>query len=321
MKKAVQGASTIIRQWPRVVAESIGLRRSPPVRPAAGRIPDAPTWHASRFAASWLGHATVLLRLGETTILTDPHFQERAGVRVGPTRVGRRRDTALPGTIDDLPPIDVVMLSHAHLDHWDKASLKRLAKSYTSAVIPRGTRRLLPRGFGSVTELAWDQSAPAGGTSVLALRPRHWGARYFFDRRRGYNSYVIEGDGKRLLFAGDTAHTDAFDVLARAGSTGSALQGGVDLAIMGIGNYAPWEHQHATPEQAAAMAERMGARRLMPIHHSTFRDRSEPIDEPMERLLKAWNPSRIICSRIGESWFCSDDPISADALSVATTKG
>lgn len=263
--------------------------------PASGALPDADRWKSARLGACWLGHATVLLRLNGLTILTDPHFGDRAGPRIGPRRIGRTRSTALPCGLDDLPPIDLVLLSHAHLDHWDRATLKRLAKRHTQAVIPARTRRILPRGFGGVVELPWDSRAEVRGLTVSSLRPRHWGARWLVDRRRGYNAYLLSDAERRVLFAGDTAHTDSFERALGAAP-------GLDLAIMGIGNYAPWEHQHATPEQVAGMARNLGARRLMPIHHSTFRDTSERIGEPLERLVAAWDGGPIVCPRIGESW-------------------
>jgi L-ascorbate metabolism protein UlaG (beta-lactamase superfamily) len=273
--------------------------------PAAGAIPSAEVWERGGFAACWLGHATTLLRAGRTTLLTDPHFDDRVGLRLAGRHIGRKRATALPGGIDDLPPVHLILLSHAHLDHWDRASLTRLARRDAVAVIPPRTRRLLPRGFGGVIELAWEQRVEVGGVHLTAIQPRHWGARYVFDRRRGYNSYLIEEGARRVVFGGDTAHTDAFDRFGRG------PRGGVDLAVLGIGSYHEYEHHHATPEQAAAMARRMGARRLMPIHHSTFFDRSEPIDEPIRRLCRAWPRERIVCARVGEAWFGEDDALTA----------
>ncbi len=301
MNRIVRGSRAIFRQWPHVLAQSLGVREAPALLPAAGTLPAPADWQASRFAACWLGHATSLLRTGGVTIVTDPHFADHLGVSIGKRRIGRRRSTALPGDIADLPPIDIVLLSHAHFDHWDRATLKRLARPETIAVIPPRTHRLLPKGFGDVVEIGWDQQRHVRGLDITGIKPRHWGARFLVDRRRGYNAYLLESDAKRIVYGGDTALTDAFDSLGRPPG------GGVDLAVLGIGSSEPWEHHHATPEQAASMAERMGARRLMPIHHSTFHDRCERGD-PLARLLKVWEVDRIICSRIGESWFDPPPP-------------
>jgi len=307
VRNFLRSSAAVVRQWPRVIAESLGWRPdSTPMEAAAGSLPEVDAWQASKFGACWLGQATVLLRIGGTTVLTDPHFGQRAGITLGADRslrIGRRRCTALPGEVHQLPPIDVIALSHAHFDHWDRPSLEMLAEHGAKngrspvVVIPTGTRRLLPsamRHGARVVELDWDQQREVDDLELRAIRPNHWGARWWIDRHRGYNAYLIESTGRRLLFGGDTAHTDAFDCLSEAG--------GVNMAVLGIGTYERWEHRHATPEQAADMATRMGARLLLPIHHSTFRDPSEPIDEPLQRLLRVWDPGRIVCGRIGEFW-------------------
>lgn len=224
---------------------------------------------------AWLGHCTVLLRLGGLTILTDPVLSPKVGLRVGPVMVGARRLTPLL-PFDQLPPIDVVLITHAHFDHLDKPTLRRLASNHTIVVTAERTGRLVPRGFLDVLELPWGERATVRGVSLAAVRPRHWGARAGWDRHRGYNSYVLEHEGRRVLFAGDTAHTGDF-----------AGVGPVHLAVMGIGAYDPWEHAHATPEQALAMARDAQAAHLLPVHHSTFKLSDEPLDEPMRRLRAA----------------------------------
>ncbi len=297
VERIVRQLQTVARTWPTVIAESIGMRECEPPKPAAGAVPHRHRWAAETFGACWLGQATVLLRMGGLTLLTDPHLEERAGFDIAGHRVGRLRSTALPAGAHDLPDLNVVLLSHAHLDHWDRSTLLRIAHPRTTVVIPTGTRRLLPSGFGEVIELPWGHEAWTRDMRITAIRPRHLGARFFFDTHRGYNAYLVEAAGRRVLFAGDTAHTGAFDHLA------SGPRAGVDLAILGIGSYHPWEDRHATPEQAADMARRMGARLILPVHHSTFRDPGEPIDEPLQRLMAACDPSKIICPRVGDSWF------------------
>lgn len=231
-----------------------------------------------RFAASWLGHAAVLLRQGSMVVLTDPVFSERIGMRIGGRVIGPRRLIPAPDP-GRLPPIDLIVVSHAHFDHLDRPTLASLASGRTIVVTAARTRRLIPRGFRHVIEMDWEESKEIGNVCVRALEPAHWGARAAIDRRRGYNSYIIESDGARSLFAGDTAETDAF---GRAGS--------LDLAMLGIGAYDPWEHHHATPEQVWRMFKGMRAGRLLPIHHSTFELSDEHVDEPMERLLAAARP-------------------------------
>lgn len=230
------------------------------------------------FGAAWLGHAAVLLRQASMCVLTDPVFSERIGFRVGGRVIGPRRLIPPPDPAR-LPPIDLILVSHAHFDHLDRPTLAALASSRTIVVTAARTRRLIPRGFRHVIEMDWEEACEIGNVRVRAMEPAHWGARAAIDRRRGYNSYVLESDGARSLFAGDTGETDAF---ARAGP--------VDLAMLGIGAYDPWEHHHATPEQVWRMFKAMRAERLLPIHHSTFELSDEHMDEPMARLMAAARP-------------------------------
>lgn len=292
----IRAARALARQWKPIVAERIRERTGfgtpdEPMAPA-GSLPDRDAWEAATFGALWFGQATSMLRVGNQTILTDPHFAEHAGVGLRGKPTGRRRSIALPATVADLPPIDVLVLTHAHMDHWHKPTLRQLVSPTTTVVVPKHTQKLLPdrgRGFKHVIELRWQETEDLNGFSVIAWPCKHWGARWLVDRFRGYNAYVLEDDARRLLFAGDTAETDAFDSLQ-----------GIDTAILGIGNsYEPWDRVHATPEQAAAMAQRMGALRLMPIHHSTFHDAAEPVGQPLERLKKIWSPRETICEDVG----------------------
>jgi L-ascorbate metabolism protein UlaG (beta-lactamase superfamily) len=192
-----------------------------------------------------------------------------------------------------LPPVDLVLLSHAHFDHLDKPSLRRIASNNTTIVTAANTRRLIPHGFNRVVELDWGQRLGLSNLKLAALQPEHWGARTAYDAHRGYNAYVLEANNRRILFAGDTAHTDAFDAI-----------GPIDIAVFGIGAYEPWNHAHATPEEVWEMFTRLGARYLLPMHHSTFDLGERTIDEPMRRLLEAAGSQqdRVICKRPGEVW-------------------
>ena len=205
--------------------------------------------------------------------------------------------------VDHLPKVDVVMLSHAHFDHLDRPSLRRLAAGAAKGamvITAQHTHRLVPPGFGEIVELPWRQATTIGGVTIQAMRPEHWGARAAIDRHRRFNSYLIETGGHRVLFAGDTAHTHAFDPLAESG--------GVDLAVFGIGAYDPWEHAHATPEQVWSMYTRLcgGTPRgaLLPMHHSTFVLGREPMHEPLQRLRAAAGSEvgRIVAELPGQAW-------------------
>lgn len=282
-----------------------GLRRYPAEIVASLRAKERAWGHGSsggqveaiaraEFGAVWLGHASVLFRIGERLVAVDPVLSERIGLRLGRRNVGPARLVPPPVVPHEMPPLDLVIITHAHFDHLDRRTLDALASPRTDVITARRTAPLIPRGFGRVIELSPGQSAAVAGLRIDALRPRHWGARRWIDRRRGVNSYVVAApDGRRLLLAGDTAFTNAFDRLES-----------IDVATFGIGAYDPWEHMHATPEQVWQMFRAVGADRLLPIHHSTFELSDEPIHEPMERLLTAARDdrARVIRAEPGEVW-------------------
>ncbi len=244
-------------------------------------------------SATWIGHATVLLKFGQVNVLTDPVFSKRIGMSVATRTFGLARLAPPSCKLDDLPPIDLVLLSHAHFDHFDKPTLQHIASDRTVVVTAERTRRLVPRGFAEVVELPWGETFAYKGVRVTALRPSHWGARTAVDQRRAYCSFVIDAPGGRVFFAGDTAHTREFDIVK-----------GIDLAIFGIGAYEPWINVHASPEQVWDMFMRMGASRLLPMHHSTFELGREPLDEPIKRLRIAargeWD--RVVAQELGAVW-------------------
>lgn len=275
--QTVNGARSASRRYPRELWRSLTaapawMAAHPQSRTAIEQL------LASRFGAAWLGHATTLLRMEEDLILTDPVLSDRIGPRIAGRSFGLGRLRPAPLGPSDIPAPNILLLSHAHFDHLDRPTLRELASPHTTVITAAGTRGLVPRGFKEIHELPWGESISIGGVCISALKPAHWGARTAVDRARGYNSYLIQSRGgreKRVLFGGDTAATNAFNGLR------------VDLAIMGIGGYKPWEHAHATPEQVWSMVERMRADRLLPMHHSTFPLSEEPVQEPLERLLGA----------------------------------
>ncbi|PYL12328.1 MAG: hypothetical protein DMF43_08730, partial [Verrucomicrobia bacterium] len=136
----------------------------------------------------------------------------------------------------------------------------------------------------------------AGDVNILAFPVKHWGARKQRDMHRGYNGYLLERNGRRILFAGDTALANSFAELRQHRQ--------IDLAIMSIGAYNPWIRSHCTPEQAIEMANAAGAQFIMPVHHQTFRLSFEPFREPIERFKAALKdtPERIALREIGETF-------------------
>ena len=270
-----------------------------PIDPAFAK-PRPNEWSNERLTAAWLGHSTVLFNFFGITILTDPVLLSRIGIPIPFTAIGPKRLTGPALTIAELPPIDLILLSHAHFDHIDWRTLRQFG-SGTQVVTALCTRDLL-RGtrLRAITELRWGERGEiqtAAGTIIVRAFPvKHWGARMQTDLHRGYNGYIIERHGRRVIVAGDTALTNHFAELRDDRP--------YDLAILGIGAYDPWIRSHCTPEQAIAMANAAGARFIIPVHHQTFKLSFEPFCEPIARFTAALadEPERIALREIGETF-------------------
>lgn len=263
--------------------------------------PNPHVWSDARLTGAWLGHATALINFFGIKILTDPVLFPRIGIRIPLLfTIGPKRLTAPALRFDQLPKIDIILLSHAHFDHIDLRTLQRFNAS-TKIITAPHTRDLLRwTRFRDVTELHWGEhktiGTSGGKIDILGVRVKHWGARMQRDIRRGYNAYLLERNDRRILFAGDTAFIDSFSDLRQHGP--------IDLAIFSIGAYNPWIRNHCTPEQAVQMANDAGAHFIMPVHHQTFRLSAEPFREPIERFETALRdqPERIALHEIGETF-------------------
>jgi L-ascorbate metabolism protein UlaG (beta-lactamase superfamily) len=262
---------------------------------AAPHRPQPWLWPDRGLYAAWLGHSTVLLKIDGLTILTDPVFSPRIGLNFGPLTIGFKRLVAPALPVKECPRPDLILLSHAHMDHFDLPSLRLLEGRQTHVVTAHRTTDLLRAGrYASVRELRWNETANVGEAAIRAFEVRHWGARMRSDTYRGFNGYVIETPGYRVIFGGDTAMTDSFRSLRSSAA--------FDLAIMPIGAYDPWIHAHCNPEEALRMANEAGAEFILPVHHQTFRLSAEGVREPIERLTAALAgaPDRLVLGEIGE---------------------
>src|SRR5258706_1088367 len=270
--------------------------RKRPVKPSP-RIPRIADWSRKGVQATWIGHSTVLIRLDGFTILTDPVFSARIGIRIGTFTLGMKRLVHPAVHFPQLPVPDLILLSHAHMDHLDRPSLRKLENLRTSVITAVGTRDLLrTKRYQAVHELRWGESRRVGPASVRAIEVKYWGARTRTDVHRGYNGDLIEAGGYRIIFGGDTAFTDLFRQVRTSKP--------VDLAIMPIGAYNPWIHAHCNPEQALMMANHVSAEFVLPVHHRTLKLSNEPYDEPIERLLLASGSAedRIPIREIGQEF-------------------
>ncbi|HEY4359792.1 MAG TPA: MBL fold metallo-hydrolase [Bryobacteraceae bacterium] len=263
-------------------------------------VPQIATWPEEGLHAAWIGHSTVLIRMAGLTILTDPVFSTRVGIKIGPLTLGIKRLVQSALRVEELPVPDLILISHAHMDHLDRPSLRKLENRGTTVITAAGTSDLLRvKRYWAVHELRWDECCQVGPAKIRAFEVKHWGARTHTDVHRGYNGYLIESGGHRMVFGGDTAYTDLFRKVRSAKP--------VDLAIMPIGAYDPWIRAHCNPEQALAMAGHAGAEFVLPVHHRTFNLSNEPYGEPIERLLLAAGSAedRIAVREIGEEFHLS----------------
>jgi L-ascorbate metabolism protein UlaG (beta-lactamase superfamily) len=277
------------------------VRMTPAIHPAA--------WPDGRLTIASLGHAALLMDYFGVRVISDPTLFERVGLKLGPVAtIGPHRLAPPPLTPAQIGHVDVILITHAHMDHLDLPSLEALPKSAVVIACVKCGALIRPLGFDDVRELKWGESTMVDGLRITAMGARHWGTRWPpFGMTYGFNSYVLDRDGTRMLLACDSAYTDLFAALAKDPPT---------VAAFSIAAYDPWIMNHANPEQVWQMFSATHARYMVPLHWGTFRLSKEPIDEPMRRLIKAAGDqsNRVILRRIGATWTM---PESADAIKSA----
>jgi L-ascorbate metabolism protein UlaG (beta-lactamase superfamily) len=258
----------------------------------------AATPPASGLRAFWIGHASTYVEIDGLRFLLDPVFAER----VSPLPVGPRRFHAPPIALADLPRIDAVLISHDHYDHLDMDTIRHLAR--------RGARFFVPLGIGAhlerwgvppaqVEELEWWQERSLGSVRIVCTPTRHYSGRRL-DNRSGtlWSSWSVIGPQHRFFYSGDTGYAKLFqDIGARLGP--------FDLAFLKIGAYGPgaaWTDIHMTPEQAVQVLRDVRARRMFPVHWSTFNLAYHDWDEPIRRTVAeaARAGVDLVTPRVGE---------------------
>ncbi len=225
--------------------------------------------HPAAPQLTWIGHSTFLLQVDGLNILTDPIFSNRASPV---SFAGPKRSTPPALTIAQLPTIDVVLISHNHYDHLDRASIQALQKKQRdnppSYYVPLRQKRWFDkRGIGNVIELDWWDSATIGNITLHAVPAQHWSSRTPFDRNKAlWAGFLIDAPSLRTLFVGDSGYSDDFKSIAQRLGT-------VDLALVPIGAYDPrWfmKSAHMNPEEAMQVVKDVGATRAIGRHWGTF---------------------------------------------------
>jgi L-ascorbate metabolism protein UlaG (beta-lactamase superfamily) len=232
-----------------------------------------------QLGVTFIGHSTFFLQINGLNVVVDPIFAPWLFVLKRLRRPGLR--------IQDLPPLDAVLVTHAHFDHLHRPSLRAIARA-TRIKSGRAPRLIVPSnvgdlvsdlGFERVVELGWWEELQLGGVRVTATPAKHWGARVIRDMHRGYGGFCLAADGHSIYHSGDTAYFAGFREI------GERLN--PDVALLPIGAYHPdnFRAVHTSPEDALRGFVDMGARHMIPMHFGTFKLSQEPIDEPVKRLL------------------------------------
>ena len=230
------------------------------------KIPTFPKLAHGQVAITWIGHASFLLQFTDLNLLIDPNFANWLFLLKRIKRSGLK--------IEHLPPIDAVLLTHAHFDHFHKPTLRRLPHPKIG-VMPWGMGDLAyDLGFSRVIELEWWESFAHGGWKVTLTPGNHWGARTLHDHHRGYGGFVLEHQGRRIYHAGDSAYFEGFKEI------GSVFA--PEIALLPIGTYHPetFRRVHMGPDEAIKAFADLGAKCLVPMHYGTFRLSFEDMDEP-----------------------------------------
>lgn len=272
--------------------------------------PNLNEWSNGEINLCWIGHSTYLINFYGTLILTDPVFSNRIGPYVLIDNLGPKRIVAPAIKPENLPQPDLILISHSHFDHLDYPTLKYFAEKF-SQKIPvitayRSKDIFENLAFKAIFELDWDQTIEINSVKIKAIKVKHFGWRYpwendrnkDFKSGRSFNAYIIEKNGKKIFFGGDTAFTSSFK---------SFKDENVDIAIMPIGHYNLWKNFLCNPEEALTMADDMNAKYFLPMHTRTFPHGREPFDEPIN-WLKSSSPkykTKVMIFEVGQTFSIS----------------
>jgi L-ascorbate metabolism protein UlaG (beta-lactamase superfamily) len=261
------------RQFGRLVRHSA-------VTPRSGQSYKPKLVSNGQMGVTFIGHASFFVQMAGQNLVIDPNFAPWLFV------LKRLRQPGL--RLSDLPPIDLVLVTHAHFDHLHRPSLRTIAQQTRqrrglapTIVVPHHVFDLVSDlGFDDVVELDWWNSFRHRGLTVTHVPSRHWGARIIRDSHRGYGGYVLRDHKHSLYHAGDTAYFPGFREIGRRLSP--------ELALLPIGAYNPpsFRNVHANPADATRAFLDLEARWMVPMHYGTFRLSHEPIDEPLQLLAR-----------------------------------
>jgi L-ascorbate metabolism protein UlaG (beta-lactamase superfamily) len=263
------------RQFGKVVRHSLTTPRTGYPQRLVAAEPD-------ELGITFIGHSGFLIQIGGKNVLVDPNFANWIFILKRLRRPGLR--------LHELPPIDYVLVSHAHFDHLHKPSLRAIAKltrrlggPAPTVIVPKHVGELVERlGFRQVVEAEWWQTLhDNAGLEITHTPANHWGARLIHDDHRGFGGFVLRNGEHSVYHSGDTAYFSGFAEIGRKLRP--------EIALLPIGAYEPpsFRNVHTSPEDALQGFLDLGAERMIPMHYGTFRLSHEPMEEPVPRLLAA----------------------------------
>src|SRR5579864_8353297 len=254
------------------------LVRASAITPRTGRSHKPQLVGERELGLTFIGHSGFLIQIGGRSLVVDPNFARWLIVLKRQRRPGIR--------LRDLPPIDYVLVSHAHFDHLHRPSLRAIARltrwrrgQAPQLVVPTKVRDIVARlGFSRIHEMEWWQEFRDGNLSFTHTPAQHWGARMLRDFHRGFGGYVVRTPQHSLYHAGDTAYFNGFREIGRRLHP--------EIALLPIGAYHPphYRNVHTSPEDALQAFVDLGSRWMVPMHYGTFRLSYEPMEEPLQRL-------------------------------------
>ncbi len=224
----------------------------------------------------WMvGHATTLINFFGTTILTDPVLKNALPFP--------RRLVAPGYTAEALPTLDFIVVSHAHLDHCNVPTLRRLAAKTKTLVLPSHCSNIVKGiSFTEIKELNWGERLTQPGIEMTAYRAEHWGERWPWEKEqsRGFNCYVFKKNGRNIFFGGDTGYGPFFKSIGGRHT--------IDIALLPISAYKPdiFRRHHMNPIEAHQAFQDLKSAHCVPIHWGSFRLSLEPMEEPPQLFMQ-----------------------------------
>jgi len=256
------------------------LVRHSAVTPRTGKTHKPQLVPNGRLGVTFIGHASFFLQIGGMNVVVDPNFARWLFV------LKRLRRPGL--NLRELPPMDLVLVTHAHFDHLHRQSLRTIARETRretgkapTLIVPHHVFDLVSDlGFKEIVELEWWSAHKQNGLEITHVPSRHWGARILKDSHRGYGGFVLRTGKHSVYHAGDTAYFNGFQEIARRLAP--------ELALLPIGAYDPpqFRNVHTNPADAVQAFLDLKARWMVPMHYGTFRLSHEPIEEPLQLLAR-----------------------------------